>query len=87
MRTYPDNNIHGNGLEITTTRDGVNLEIRREKTGGGVLTCYMFVVADAVMAIINGNLIIPLPKQKYGNDMANVGPYLTHMWKWYGKVG
>ena len=59
MRTYPDNNIHGSGLEITTTRDGVNLEIRRRRRPGSssrVLTCYMFVVADAVMAIMNGNL-------------------------------
>ena len=28
----------------------------------------------------------PLPKKKYGNDMAKFGPYLTHMWEWYGKV-
>ena len=30
---------------------------------------------------------LPLPKKKYGNDMTKVGPYLTHVWKWYGKVG
>ena len=29
----------------------------------------------------------PLPKEKYGNCMEKVGPYLAHMWKWYGKVG
>ena len=28
----------------------------------------------------------PLPKQNYGNDMAKTGPYLTHIWEWYGKV-
>ena len=29
----------------------------------------------------------PLPKKKYGNGMEKVGPYLTHMWKWHGRVG
>ena len=24
---------------------------------------------------------IPLPNKKYGNDMANLGPYMAHMWK------
>ena len=31
--------------------------------------------------------LIPLPNKKYGNDMANLGPYMAHMWKWYGMVG
>ena len=30
---------------------------------------------------------MPLPNKKYGNDMANLGPYMAHMWKSYGKVG
>ena len=29
----------------------------------------------------------PLPKQNYGNDMAKTGPYLSHIWVRYGKVG
>ena len=56
LRTYPDNDIHGNGLYIIATRDGVTLEIKREKVGSRVLTCYMFVVADAIMGIRNGGL-------------------------------
>ena len=56
LRTYPDNDIHGNGLHMYATRDGVTLEIKREKVGTRVLTCYMFVVADASMGIMNGNL-------------------------------
>ena len=51
LRTYPDNDIHGNGLYIHATRDGVTLEIKRQKVGTKVLTCYMFVIADAVMGI------------------------------------
>ena len=56
LRTYPDNDIHGNGLKIVATRDGVALEIRREKVGTRVLTCHMFVIADAIMNIKNGGL-------------------------------
>ena len=29
---------------------------------------------------------LPLPKKNYGNHMANLGPYLVHIWEWYGKV-
>ncbi|XP_022808864.1 uncharacterized protein LOC111345839 [Stylophora pistillata] len=29
----------------------------------------------------------PLPKKKYGSDMAKHGPYMTHIWEWYGKIG
>ena len=29
--------------------------------------------------------VLPLPKQKYGNDMEKLGPYMAHIWKWYGK--
>ena len=28
----------------------------------------------------------PLPEKKYGNDMEKHGPYMTHIWEWYGKV-
>ena len=56
LRTYPDNDIHGSGLYIHATRDGVTLEIKREKVGTRVLTCHMFVIADAVMSIVNGGL-------------------------------
>ena len=28
---------------------------------------------------------LPLPKKNYGNDMAKLGPYVAHMWEWYGK--
>ena len=28
----------------------------------------------------------PLPKQKYGFDMANYGPYMAHIWVRYGIV-
>ena len=56
LRTHPDNSIHGGGLALNNTRDGVKLEMKREVGGSGNITCYMFVVADALMEIMNSNL-------------------------------
>ena len=56
LRTFPDNGIHGGGLKLNTTRDGVKLEIKRKTGGSGNITCHMFVVADAIMEIINKEL-------------------------------
>ena len=56
LRTHPDNDIHGGGLVLNNTRDGVKLEIKRKQSGSGTVTCYMFVVADAMMEIMNSGL-------------------------------
>ena len=53
LRTFPDNSIHGGGLRVNNTKDGVKLEIQRKSGGTGNITCHMFVVADAVMEIMN----------------------------------
>ena len=51
LRTYPDNEVHGGGLTLNNTRDGVKLEIKRTVGGSGNMTCHMFVNADALMEI------------------------------------
>ena len=56
LRTHSDNNIHGSGLALRDTRDGVKLEIRRTTGGSGNITCHMFIVADALMEIMNSSL-------------------------------
>ena len=56
LRRHPNNNIHGGGLHLNNTRDGVKIEIRRQTGGSGNITCHMFVVADALMVIMNSNL-------------------------------
>ena len=56
LRTFPDNTIHGGGLHVNNTRDGVKLEIKRKTGGSGNLNCHMFVVADALMEIMNTEL-------------------------------
>ena len=49
LRTHSDNNIHGSGLALRDTIDGVKLEIRRTTGGSGTITYHMFIVADALM--------------------------------------
>jgi len=56
LRTYPDNGIHGNGLVLNSTKDGVKLEMKRKTGGSGTINCYMFVFADALMEIQDSNL-------------------------------
>ena len=56
LRTFPDNGIHGGGLSVNNTKDGVKLEIKRKTGGSGNITCHMFVVADAVMEIMSKDL-------------------------------
>ena len=56
LRSYPDNKIHGNGYSLNDSYNGVTLEIDREKGGTGIITCYMFLVSDAVMDVQNLNL-------------------------------
>ena len=56
LRSHADNEIHGSGLALKDTRDGVKLEIRRKVGGSGNITCDMFIVADALMEIKNSNL-------------------------------
>ena len=57
LRSHADNEIHGSGLALKDTRDGVKLEIRRKVGVEGNITCDMFIVADALMQIKNSNLI------------------------------
>ena len=56
LRSHPDNDIHGGGLFLNNTRDGVKIEIKRQTGGSGNITCHMFVVADAIVEIMKSNL-------------------------------
>jgi hypothetical protein len=59
MRTYPDDSIHGNGLVLNNTKDGVKIEIRRTagSDAAATTTCHMFVVADAMAEFENSDLL------------------------------
>ena len=56
LRTFPDPEIHGGGFALDSTCDGVKLEIRRKAGGSGKVTCYMYIVSDAIVEVMNGGL-------------------------------
>ena len=56
LRTFPDEEIHGGGFSLDSTSDGVKLEIRRKAGGSGKVTCYIYVVSDALVEVMNGTL-------------------------------
>ena len=56
LRTFPDEVIHGGGFTLDSTSDGVKLEIRRKAGGSGKVTCYIYIVSDALVEIMNGGL-------------------------------
>ena len=60
LRTTDDNDIHGQGLKLVSTQDGVTLEIKRTKNSGAGATdkinCHIFVVSDAQMNIEGNQL-------------------------------
>ena len=56
LRTFPDDEIHGGGFSLDSTSDGVKLEIRRKAGGSGKITCYIYVVSDALVEIMNSGL-------------------------------
>ena len=56
LRTFPDPEIHGGGFALDSTCDGVKLEIRRKAGGSGKVTCYMYIVSDAIAEVMNGGL-------------------------------
>ena len=56
LRTFPDEDIHGGGFTLDSTSDGVKLEIRRKVGGTGKITCYIYVVSDALVEIMNSGL-------------------------------
>ena len=56
LRTFPDEVIHGGGFTLDSTSNGVKLEIRRKAGGSGKITCYMYVVSDAIVEVMNSSL-------------------------------
>ena len=56
LQTIPDSKIHGGGFSLDSTLDGVKLEIRRKAGGSGKVTCYIYIVSDALVDVMNGGL-------------------------------
>ena len=57
LRASPDNWLHGDGLIVGRSKDGVRLEISWDGSSVSVVvTCYAFVVADAALFVKEGRV-------------------------------
>jgi len=46
-----DRSMHGSGIRLVNSTDGVQLELERKTGGSGNINCQVFVIADAMMPI------------------------------------
>ena len=56
LRSMGDNTLHGSGLRLMNTKDSVQLEIERNPSGSGSVKCYIFLISDAQLSILNYEL-------------------------------
>ena len=54
LRASPDNWLHGEGLIVGRSKDGVRLETSWTERNGVIVNCYAFVVADAALFVKEG---------------------------------
>ena len=47
LRSMKDNDLHGSGMRLVNTKDGVHLSISRTASGSGNAKCHIFILADA----------------------------------------
>ena len=56
LRSMKDNDLHGSGMRLVNTKDGVYLSIKRTASGSGSVKCHIFILADAQFNILNKEL-------------------------------
>jgi len=52
LRSMSDRSMHGSGVRLVNSTDGVQLEIERKASGSGTINCRVFVISDAQFNII-----------------------------------
>ena len=56
LRSMKENNLHGSGLRLVNTKEGVQLSIKRNTSGSGNAKCNIFIFSDAQINIVNKEL-------------------------------
>ena len=56
LRSMKENNLHGSGLRLVNTKEGVHLMIKRNTSGSGNAKCYIVILSDAQINIVNKEL-------------------------------
>ena len=59
LRCMADRTMHGSGVRLVNSTDGVQLELERTASGSGTINCQVFMIADAQLNIL-GNQMKPL---------------------------
>ena len=56
LRSMKENNLHGSGLRLVNTKEGVQLSINRNPSGSGNAKFNIFILSDAQINIVNKEL-------------------------------
>ena len=56
LRSMGENQLHGSGLRLVNTKDGVQLTINRTMSGSGNVQRHIFIFSDAQFNIVNKEL-------------------------------
>ena len=56
LRCTADRKMHGSGVRLVNSTDGVQLELERNASGSGTINCQVFVIADAQFNILGNQM-------------------------------
>ena len=56
LRSMADTSLHGNGVCLVNTKDGIDLEIERVATGSGNVKCHVYTISKPHMNIMERQL-------------------------------
>ena len=56
LRSMADRSMHGSGIRLVNSTDGVQLELERKTGGSGNINCQVFVISDAQFNILEKQL-------------------------------
>ena len=54
LRSTPDNNLHGDGIVVGRSQDGVRLVVDVAGIASTTVDCHVFVVSDAAVFVSDG---------------------------------
>ena len=57
LRSFADEEAHGNGARLVNTSAGIQLQIERKGTGSGTMNCHIFTIADAQLNLMGRQLV------------------------------
>jgi len=57
LRSMADRSMHGSGVRLLNSTDGVQLELERKASGSGDINCQVFVISDAQLSILRNQFV------------------------------